>query len=274
MCQSDGRKVAGLILAGGSPDEPLAAKHGVFVKALIPIGGRPMVQYTAQALCRAGLAPVIVATTAGAEAAIRAVLDELDVAGTPLCVVVADGPCFSDTLRAGLRPLADGQSVLLATGDLPMLTAEAVEDFLAQALATGADLVYSAVLVEHLTGAYADAPRTAVRLMEGRVTGGNLVLSRPEVLRAAMARVEQAFAGRKSPLALAKMLGLGFILGLCLKRLSIASIVRRGERLLGCRAAVVLSRYPEICFDVDKPAHIEVAERLLAARPAGGNCQG
>lgn len=273
MSQSDGRKIAGLILAGGSPDEPLAAEHGVSVKALIPVCGRPMVRYTAQALCQAGLSPVIAATTTGAEGAIQAALDDLDAVGTPLCVAVADGPRFSDTLQAGLRPLADGQLVLLATGDLPMLTAEAVGDFLTQALAARADLVYSAVLIEHLTGAYADAPRTAVRLREGRITGGNLVLSRPEVLRAAMVRVEQAFAGRKSPLALARMLGLGFIIGLCLGRLSIASIVRRGERLLGCRAAVVLSRCPEICFDVDKPAHIEAAERLLASRPAGGHYQ-
>lgn len=266
MCPSDASNIAGLILAGGSPDEPLAADHGVFVKALIPVGGRPMVQYTAQALCQAGLSPIVVATTEDAEADIQAVLDDLDAVGTPLCVAVAEGPRFSDTLRAGLRPLADGKPVLLATGDLPLLTAEAVKDFLAQAVATGADLVYSAVLAKHLTEAYAGAPRTCVRLREGSVTGGNLVLSRPEVLRAAMAKVEQAFAGRKSPLALARMLGLGFILGLCLGSLSIPAIVRRGERLLGCRAAVILSRYPEICFDVDKPAHLEAAERVLKTR--------
>ncbi|MCX7598164.1 MAG: nucleotidyltransferase family protein [Armatimonadetes bacterium] len=270
MSPGEGQRIAGLILAGGTPDDPLAASWGIPVKALIPVAGRPMVQYVAQALCEAGLAPVVVATTAGAEAAIQAVVDDLNAVGTPLCIAVADGPRFTDTLQAGLGPLATERPVLVATGDLPLLTAQAVEDFLTQAQATGADLVYSAVLVKHLTGAYAEAPRTAVRLREGKVTGGNLALSRPEVWRAAMARVEQAFAGRKSPLALARMLGLGFIVGLCLGRLSIPAIVRRGERVLGCRAAVVLSRYPEICFDVDKPAHIEAAERILASRATDG----
>jgi GTP:adenosylcobinamide-phosphate guanylyltransferase len=266
MCPSENLKVAGLILAGGAADEPLAVEHGVAVKALIPVRGRPMVAYTAQALCQAGVLPIVVATAAGVEGAVRAILDDLGCVGAAMAVAIADGPRFTDTLRAGLRPLADAQPVLLATGDLPLLTAEAVKDFLAQAQATEADLVYSAVLVKHLQGPYASAPRTAVRLREGRITGGNLVLSRPEVLRAVMANVERAFAGRKSPLALARMLGLGFILGLPLGLLNIQAIVRRGERLLGCRAAVILSRYPEICFDVDKPAHIEAADRVLAAR--------
>ncbi|HHH42466.1 MAG TPA: hypothetical protein ENK56_10750, partial [Chloroflexi bacterium] len=42
--------LAAIIGAGGPPDDPLTAYTGVARKALIPLLGRPMVLYVAQAL--------------------------------------------------------------------------------------------------------------------------------------------------------------------------------------------------------------------------------
>lgn len=39
-----------VVLAGGSPDDPLAARYGVAAKTLVPVHGRPMVAYTLEAL--------------------------------------------------------------------------------------------------------------------------------------------------------------------------------------------------------------------------------
>ena len=51
--------------------------------------------------------------------------------------------------------------------------------------------------------------RTALRLRDGEFTGGNLVLVRPRFLLTQNARIAAAYAARKSPVQLARLLGIG-----------------------------------------------------------------
>jgi GTP:adenosylcobinamide-phosphate guanylyltransferase len=266
MSQAEQRTVAAAVLAGGSPTDPVAVAAGVRVKSLAPLLGRSLLAYTVRALADAGLTPIAVGTRADAVDEAQAVVDDAAPPGTALVVAPAHGGRFTDTLKAALGPLAPDKPALVATGDLPLLTPEAVADFLAQATATGADLVYSTVRMASFTGAYRDAPRTRIKLRDGVVTGGNVALSSPQVLLAILHRIEQAFTSRKSPVSLARLFGLRFILRLLTGRLDMPSILSRAEAILGCSVGVVISEYPEIGFDVDKTAHLEVAERVLRER--------
>ena len=86
-----------------------------------------------------------------------------------------------------------------------------------------------------------------------------------ELVRRERQRLGRAFAGRKNPISLARLLGGAFIWRYVTGRLTIADIVKRANQILGCEAMVVDSPYPEICFDVDKPEHIAIVERFLGA---------
>ena len=49
-----------IVLAGGHAGDPLAQKFGVASKTLVPYRGRPLVEYTLEALVQAGLEVILV----------------------------------------------------------------------------------------------------------------------------------------------------------------------------------------------------------------------
>ncbi|HEY3398685.1 MAG TPA: nucleotidyltransferase family protein [Armatimonadota bacterium] len=254
------RQLPALILAGGDRPEKVALHFGLSHKALTLVAGEPVIARVVRALQdAAGVSEVVVASSCAELAAVL----------PPDMVVVAPaGGEFLDTLHAGFRHFAESEHLLLCTCDLPLLTPEAVDDFLAQALDTHTELCYSIVEGGRLTHLPGSGQRLLIRLQEGAFTGGNLVcLSRSFVMQEG-ARVSQAFAGRKSPLALARMLGVGFILRLLSGRLSLAQIRAKAERLMGVPVGVIDSHYAEVCFDIDSPEHVELAETVLAAQSA------
>lgn len=249
-----------VVLAGGRPDDKVAATQGKAVKALVELEGRPIVSYVVDALAGAGMTPIWAATSVDAAAAMHESLaDAAQILATP-------GPHFTDTLQVGLTAVGDVPKLLLCTGDLPLLTPEAVTDFVHQALATGGEIVYSTVPLEGLKPPYAGAVRTKVRLREGKMSGGNLVLASPAALKRTIETIQQAFLGRKSPFALAKMFGFSFIVGYLLGTLDIPRLRNRGREILGCSVDVVVSEYAEVCFDMDSPEHLDLAQKVLDDR--------
>lgn len=260
MGQASSDSLPAIILAAGRPDDRVAAAQGRPVKALAQLAGRPLVDYVIDALAGAGVRPIWVATSIAAAEEMHAMAN-----GRAQVLATAE-PHFTDTLLLGLTAAAKAPAVLLCTGDLPLLTPEAISDFVERARATGADVVYSAVSIDDLKPPYQGAVRVTVKLREGRLSGGNIVLARPEALRHAIEIIQRAFAGRKSPLALARIFGLMFILRYATGTPNIPLLRRRGAQILGCGVDVVISRYPEICFDIDRPEHLDVAAQVLAER--------
>ncbi len=179
---------------------------------------------------------------------------------------MAAGESFVDNIESGAAaasPRVD--SILLITGDLPLLTPAAVNDLAEQAAATRTDVVYPIIPKESMQRAFAGGKRTYVRLREGTFTGGNgMVVSRGFVqLRRELIR--RLFAARKNPLKLAGMFGLGFVLGLLTHRLSLADLEARAGEIVGARVAAVVSPYPELGFDVDKLHDLYLARQVAEA---------
>lgn len=259
----DAPSVPTIVLAGGSDSDKLAKGAGCWVKSLVPVDGRPMLDYMVDALLEAGCSPIVVVTS-------EAALDDVrDVVRDRALVVAAQGDRVTDTLLAGLAEVPHARFVLVATGDLPLLTPQSVRHFVSEAVGSGAELCYSIIRREDLTGAYNTGRRTFIRLREGQFTGGNLFLFSSEFAHRAIGIMEKAYAGRKTPLVLARLLGVGLVIRFLLGWLDLPTIVRRAEHMLDCKAKVVISPYPEVGFDMDKPRDIEVANQILAKRDKG-----
>ncbi len=248
--------VAAAVLAAGDGAEPVAQSVGVPHKALVEVGGQPTIARVVTALNQANLVDELVVVTSPDSP----VIECLPV-GTPHGV--ATGNDFLDTIQAGFTYHAARDQLMVVMCDLPLLTGEAVDHFVAAALDTGAELCYSMHRAEDLDQVYAGRARVVVHLKDGDYCGGNVHLIGRSFFEREAERIKRAFASRKSPVQLATMLGVGFIVRLLLRRLTVDDIVQRACELLHCEAAAICSPYSEVGFDLDRPEHIAAAEAMM-----------
>lgn len=234
-----------VVLAGGKAKPEIAAATGVENRALIAVKGRTMLACVVEALRAApGIGTVTV---------VGDLPDSTDYARVP------DHGGFVENIFAGLEAAGAAEFALIATSDIPFVTADAVEDFVTRGAALDADMVYPIVPVAACYKRFPGVRRTSLALREGRFTGGNMVLVRPGFLRAQRARIAEAYAARKSPVRLALMLGLGTTLRVVSTLLGVPGLlaIPRLEasvsRLLGGSARALVSPYPEIATDIDRP---------------------
>ena len=239
--------IPAVVLAGGKPGEALATASGVRYKALVPVRGRPMVAYVLEALAACERV-----------SAVHVVAPEEVAAALPGVRHVADtGSCLGN-LTAGGAACEGARFSLVITCDIPFVTAEALAAFIALAEARDVDLAYPIVELGLCNERFPGMRRTSLRLREGRFTGGNAVLIRPAFLQRNAGLIEEAFAARKQPLRLARMVGWDLVPRILLASklpglLPLSLAEERVQRLVGGRVAAIPLAYPEIGADIDKP---------------------
>lgn len=245
-----------VVLAGGRNSPEMAAATGTEIRALTPIGTRTMLDYVVSALSKApSVGKIFVVGT---------------VPPSEQYTQIAGRETLLENLLAGLDAAGDGEHVLVSTSDIPFLTPDAAEDFLVRAAAVGADLCCSYVPLAVCLRRYPEMKRTAISLAEGRFTLGNIMLVNPAFLRTRQEAITAAYAARKSPVQVARLLGpglLGRLIGAQLLApglLSVAGLEAAVGRALGGQAAGVCSAYAEIGTDVDHPEDVAIARRILA----------
>jgi len=181
-------------------------------------------------------------------------------------VVTAAGPAFLDTITVAARAHADAERLLLATGDLAMLTPEAVDGFVASCQDVAAELSYPLVHLEEFDRAFPGREKSPVRLREGRFIGANLVLTTRRFILEEGPAIARTFAQRKSKPGMAMIFGPGFALRFALGWLSVADLERRAAQMLGTVVRAVPTPWPEIAFDVDDADDLELARHYLRRR--------
>lgn len=244
-----------LVLAGSPNSGPLRECSPVRYEALIPIGSRTMVEYVVDALlssCRV------------ARIAVVGPQDELKNLFTDRRVTLVNaGAGLVENVERGLAHLSGARRVLLATCDIPLITTQAIEDFLDLCHDQEADLYYPIIPREVVEGRFSQVTRTYVTLKDGRYTGGNLFLINPEAIQKCISTGQQIVQARKSPLRLSRIIGFTFLLKFLLRRVTLEEAQEKVSRLLGVRGVVVVSGYPEVGVDVDKPSDLSLVEETL-----------
>ncbi|GIW32056.1 MAG: acylneuraminate cytidylyltransferase [Meiothermus sp.] len=223
------------MLAGGNAGDPLAQKFGVASKTLVPYRGRPLVEYTLEALVQAGLEVILVGPSRPLN--------------PPPQRALPDQGSLLANLEAGINA-AQGSKVLVATGDMPFLRGEAVRWVLENAPQAG--FVYTIVARPTIEQRFPGMRRTYARVREGYFTGGNLVIIDRKLFFTALPLLKQALELRKKPLALARMIGLGTLVKVLLGQADIAGLEARVSRIIGVPARALVTPYPEVGIDIDK----------------------
>lgn len=248
--------VNAVVLAGSPNNGLLKECSPVSYEALIPIGSRMMVEY----VCSALLASAYVE-----EVVVVGPAEQLAVLASPQVRLAPAGKTVLENVQIGLQAFPAARRVLVVTSDIPLITAGAIDDFLEQCRDQTVDLYYPVVSRGALESRYQNVRRTYVRLAEGVFTGGNLFLVKPEIFPRCLAKGEQLVAARKNPLRLARLVGLSFLIKFLTHRLSLTEAQEKVSRLLGIKGVAVISPFPEMGFDVDKPADLELAVKILQA---------
>lgn len=246
--------VSVLILAGQREGvvDPLCAEAGVERKAIIPINGKPMIDYVLEALEAGGMtAPYHVS---GFNAGYDARLTQ-----SPS----APGPAGS-----ALAALEDGMNtpVLITTCDHPLLTPAMVKSFIEGAQDSGSDFCVGLADKEIIQPAYPHVKRTYLKFKDRSVSGCNLFyIANPKGLEA-IRFWRKAQHYRKRPVRLAASVGWGVLLRYVSGRLTLRGAFDYAARRLGITASPVLLPFAEAAIDVDKPSDKTLVESILKDR--------
>lgn len=249
-------QVDAIVLAGARNDGKLLEISSCEFEALIPINNRPMIQYVISALQESTKIRDIVVV---GHLALKPYLQEN-------IVLLECGKSMSENIKIGIDYLESKNHVLIITSDIPMITREAVDDFIDRCSEQAGDLFYPVITKEVNDQAYPGVKRTYVKLKDGTFTGGNFVLMAPNVIDDCYMMIQRVVALRKKPVRISRMLGFRFIIKLALRRLTISEIEKRVENMFGLQALAIISFYPEIGTDIDKPSDWEIARRVLSIR--------
>ena len=251
--------------AGGKITGEFARAAGQEIKALIPLQNSTLLRHSIEVLRETGRVGKIVVI--GPDAA-RAEAENADAA-------LPEGDSGPENFFRGLdwlernseaSPATKGEKenrVLIVATDLPFLTADSILKFL-DACPPDADVSVPVMSQAAMEARFPGLPGAYVPLIEGPVTTGCAFLVSPQALRRNRAHIEAIFAARKNQMAMARLLGLGFILRYALRRLSIRDIETQCRRILDCSGAAILDSAPELAFDMDTPEEYEYAKTHAA----------
>jgi CTP:molybdopterin cytidylyltransferase MocA len=252
-----------LLLAGQRPGPDRLATHfGEDWKALVEIGGEPMLSRVAKTLLASpSVARIVV--LAQDPAALTARPATAWLADEPRIVFTPSAASISASVAA-VAGVTAPWPVLVTTADHPLLTAQMVEDFIAGV--GDADLAVAMVGEDSLLAAYPDNVRTWLRFRDGGYSGANLFALTGPAARSALdlwAGVEQ---DRKKGWRLFAAFGPWLLVRALFRTLTLGEAFAAAGRRLGVAARAVVLSQPEAGIDVDKPSDHALASRILADR--------
>ena len=252
-------KVTAIVLAGSRPGgDPLAKAHGAQLKALITVGGKPMVRRPVDALLESDEIGQIRVLSQRPEL-LKPVLPR-----SKRVSIEQSGDTIAATLEAYCFDPKVEWPLLVTTADHALLTSEMIEDFLS--LARRGDIAVGVVEKRNLMYRLPQSERTWVKFRGGAYSGANLfLLASPRVLPA-LELWRSAEQGRKKPWRLLSVLGPLNLLGALLRLRTIDQTLGTVGRKLGLNAIAVELADPLAAVDVDKPADHALVEAILEGK--------
>jgi len=241
--------------------EAIVLAGGKEKRALLELGGKPLLSYVLEALLAS---PHI--------DRIFVVGDGLPLPDNERIASIPEGKDFIANLIKGVER-CQGEYVLVVSADLPFLTPDVIGKFIEKALPLKADFAYPTVKREVFQEKAPNIDKTFVTLREGHFAGGNVVLLSKDFILTRRATIEKAYEIRKSPLKIAFFLGLDFLLRFLLQQvgipaLSLSQVEALMSRALKGKIRSVLVDFPHLSADIDDENDLRWAlERLKHSPP-------
>ena len=244
--------------------DPLAARHGVTHKCLVPIGGRPLLAHVLEALARVpGLERIRISVEPEAVESLREITGADEYLGVPV-EFVPSAESITDSVYGAAEGLPG--PFIVTTADNVLLTAEAVRRVAAR-LSMGDDAVGALARKEDVLSAHPQGQRRFYRFTDGQFSNCNLYgMSRKGLKLAETYRTGGQFA--KNPIRILQAVGLFNLVILRYGLISLDGAFRKLGRRFGVRASVVVLEDGAHAIDVDNARTYSIAAQLLDARAA------
>ena len=253
-------KCTAIVLAGsrGAPDA-LCVANGVAHKALIPVGGQPMLVRVVETLARSERISEILVSIERPELAPPS-MAALIASGRVRLIEAAVTP--GESVLAGILAADNTWPILVTTADHPLLRIEMIE-YLFDHAPPDTDAVAAVVEQAVIQTAYPETARTYMRFRDVAFSGANLFLLRNPAAKGVVAFWRHVEVNRKRPLRLMAALGLATILRFVTGRLDLAHALGTLGKRCGARLGVVRLPYAQAAIDVDKPSDLALVTRIL-----------
>lgn len=250
-----------LILAGSrGPDDPMAVAAGVSHKAFIPVGGIPMIRRVVGALLAGPVpGPLFVSIERPELVSGDSELGPLLSSGRLTILDAAGSPARSVAAAMALV----GTPMLVTTADHALLQPDWVTHFW-RSVPPGADVAAGLARREVVERDVPGTSRTYLRFADGSFSGCNLFAFTTPAALGVVQTWQQVEQDRKNPLKLVSLLGPVAVAKFALGALTLADALKRLGDIASVTGAIVEMPFGMAAVDVDKPADLDLAERLLA----------
>jgi GTP:adenosylcobinamide-phosphate guanylyltransferase len=252
-----------LITAGGIPapeDTLYQATQGGY-KALIPLAGKPIIQWIVDAfsVCE-GIGDLVIVGLP-ADTPIRS--------SHKIHFLPDQGDLVLNTRSGleGLRQIAPGEEYgLMCAGDVPSINPEMVAWFLKNVPALQADLVYTIVERKVMEATFPESKRTYLRLKDKEVCGGDMFAIRTDRRIQDLPIWEKLVAARKNPLKQAAMFGFDTLFLILTRQITVQQLEVKLSGKLGLNARTLPTPFAEMGMDVDKLFQFQIVEKFMQDR--------
>jgi len=264
-----------IVLAGDrGADDPLCRAAGVPAKALVPVGGQPVLLRVLDALasivdsgCRVVSGPRAEALVNGEVSLTDALAERGWTWRAP-----ASSPALSalEAVTGVLTENSAAAPVLLTTADHALLSPALIAEFLTgarRAQTEGADLAVGFVPLARVRARFPHARRTPLPFSDGAVCTCNLFVLLTPNARSVIDLWRAVERDRKSPWKVVRLLGPLTLLRFLLRRLTLSKALARLSRVAGARVAPVMLSDPLAAVDVDSVADWRLVQSVLETSP-------
>ncbi|MFW2829233.1 NTP transferase domain-containing protein [Sphingomonas sp. ID0503] len=245
-----------ILLAGRRPGlDPLAASEGLALKALIPVGGQPMVAQVATTLLDSGAVSAVRVLTQDVAEIARVLPDD------PRVTVHKSGGGIASSVAAIAGSQIAPWPLFVTTADHPLLTPKTVRSFIVRS--QGTDVAVGVVERETVLGRFPANKRTWLKFKGGWWTGANLfALDGPAALPLIRlwSEVEQ---DRKKGWKLIARFGPWLLIRALTRTITLPAAVATAGRSIGVRVAAIALDDPLAAVDVDKHSDLMLAREVL-----------
>jgi len=232
-------------------------------KALVPVGGRPMMSRVIETLRAAGIEKIFVCVDPALLSIADAVTRE-SMAGADIRII-APATSPSASVRRALENREIGWPLLVTTGDHPLLTPAMIEHF-CRAAPGDAEAVVGLARASVIRLQQPESIRTFYRFREDGYSGCNLFLLRGPAVGALVDFWATLEAHRKKPWRMVAAVGPLTLIRFVLRRLTLADALARLSDIVGIKVAATDMPFAEAAIDVDKPEDLRLANEILARR--------
>lgn len=244
-------KINAVILAGALAD---FGEDTTISRAMIQIGPKTMLSWIVDALRNCNCIGSIVAVG--------------NVECDGLTAVIDPGKSLLENMKKGIDFFDSSTGVLILSCDIPLVTSEAIEDFLKNAVSDNIDLAVPIIDKKDCLRLYPQFKRTYIKTSDGIFTMGNIMFMSTRFVLNNWQLIEKSYNARKNVAKLASMMGIGFLFRVILAQflpqvLKIKNIEDAAARMLSANVKAVVSVYPEIGEDIDKQSDLDEVRKLL-----------